>query len=111
MNFYATYGQSEVDTTGTTFISGLQFVDFLYADKIMSHQVTLEQEGRLDIIAYAWYGDSTLWRYIYWYNQQSEYYPQGILDPINDVIAGMILLIPIVLSSVFIQPYTYEGTD
>lgn len=52
----------------------------------MQYTVENKYEGRLDLIAYAFYGEPKLWWVIGQYN--------NILDPISEIIAGRVLLIP-----------------
>jgi hypothetical protein len=53
----------------------------------LEYVVENKYEGRLDLIAYAFYGDPKLWWIIGQYN--------NILDPITEIVPGRILTIPI----------------
>jgi len=53
----------------------------------LRYVVENKYEGRLDLLAYAFYGDPKLWWLIGQYN--------NILDPITEIIPGTVLIIPI----------------
>lgn len=53
----------------------------------LQYTVENKYEGRLDLIAYAFYDDPKLWWVIAQFN--------NILDPITEVVPGAVLIIPI----------------
>lgn len=53
----------------------------------LRYVVENKYEGRLDLIAYAFYGDPKLWWIIGQFN--------NILDPITEIVPGAVLIIPI----------------
>lgn len=103
MRRYSEFGQV-IETTAGKLVSGLPFVDLLYTGKLVYHSVSVHEQGRLDLIAYKYLKDFSLWPLIAWYN--------GIIDPLSDIKVGCVLAIPIdIVSSLReLLPFTYRGS-
>ena len=100
MKRYSQYSKT-VTINGQPAQSGLPFVDLLYqGGKIVFHEVTEQEEGRLDRIAYIYFGDWTQWVILAWFN--------NISDPLS-IQAGDIIEIPLnsINQNTDIIPFTY----
>lgn len=86
------------------YLSGLPFLDLLYDGRVVFHKVANNEQGRLDLIAFKYLQDSSLWFYIALYN--------NVIDPIGGVTTGMDLAIPIdVITANEVRPFTYLNHD
>jgi hypothetical protein len=104
MDRYSKLAQ-QVDADGVKFVSGLQYVDFLYSGRIIYHTVEESEVGRLDLIAYKCQAlkDPSLWYVIALLN--------GIFDPLS-VQAGDQLIVPVdPVSLSDFEPFTYVGAN
>lgn len=102
MNRYDTYSKIFTSEDGTSYASGLPFMDFQYSGRIVYHKVTESEENRLDLIAFKYptIADPTMWYAIALIN--------SIKDPL-DVPAGTELAIPIdVNTKANFIPFTYK---
>ena len=119
---YSTHSIPLLTDDGTKFLSGLPFVEFEYNGPEKLHEVTINEIGRPDLIAWRELNDVSLWPYILWYND--------IIDPLvglNNVVVqldqqglpmrdleGNVVLIPNVISipldvnSFIIIPRAYQ---
>jgi nucleoid-associated protein YgaU len=80
---YVSGGETEVNSTRLEWWERIQFeVD----PSDMRYTVDIKTEGRLDLIAAAFLGDSHLWWLIAQYN--------AILDPFSEITIGRVLRIP-----------------
>ena len=82
---------------------GLCFAQIYYSGKIMVHTVSEDEKYRLDIIAWKYLNEPSMWRFIAGFN--------NLFDPIGEVLPQKTLFIPtsnVDLTSVFI-PNTYLG--
>jgi hypothetical protein len=103
MNRYDQFSETLTDANGTTYSSGLAFLDFLYDGPVEYHQVQKNEVGRLDLISYIWFnGDHTMAYVIGWFN--------SIRDPFTEVAEGCILAIPTGVVTNII-PFTYANLD
>ena len=103
MKRYAQYSQI-INVCNQPVQAGLSYVDLLYqGGKIVFHEVTEQESGRLDLIAYKYFSDWTVWPLIAWYN--------GLLDPILGCQMGTILEIPLnsINQQTDIISTTYQG--
>ena len=101
MKRYSQYSKT-VTINGQPAQSGLPFVDLLYqGGKIVFHEVTEQEQGRLDRIAYIYYSDWTLWYILALFN--------NIMDPLS-IQAGDIIEIPLnsVNQTTDLIPFTYN---
>ncbi len=88
---------------GQSIRPGLQFADFYFDGEVKYHQVLENERGALDLIAYQWYKDCSLYWVIAIFN--------NIIDPLS-VKPGDILAIPQgPISTKNIQPFTYPGVN
>lgn len=103
MNRYSELSQTLTDSNGVKYKSGLPFVDFLYEGAVAFHRVQSNEAGRLDLIAYQWYQDVSLYWVIALFN--------NIKDPLTEVKVGDDLAIPKgpITTRNFV-PRTYGGT-
>ncbi len=87
--------------------SGLPFVDFIYAGAEMSHVVQVNEQYRLDLIAYKYLLDYRAWPILFWYNNPP------LIDPIGDVLPQVELFIPtdIVTLAANVIAFTYLGVE
>jgi len=98
---YSQFSITLTDANGNAVPSGLAFADFLYSGRIVYHSVLQSERGRLDLIAYKYLKDNSLWPYIGWFN--------NIRDPIKDVCLGKELAIPVdVISPNMLIPFAYQ---
>jgi hypothetical protein len=99
---YSQYSQTLTDPTGVKYLSGLPFLEFLYSGRVQFHKVRQGEVGRLDIIAYAFFGDPTYWYPIAIFN--------NLFDPMS-IDYGDELAIPIDLpAGADFVPFTYEDS-
>lgn len=70
---------------GKSFYETRRNIDIRESTNDFVHEVSLGEEGRLDLIAYRYYKNPTLWWVIAYFN--------NILDPF-EIPAGMVLKIP-----------------
>jgi hypothetical protein len=100
LNRYSQFSVT-ISPGGVPASSGLPYADFMYTGGVQWHIVSNEEVGRLDLIAWKWFGDFSFWYYIALFN--------GIIDPIGDVISGAEIAIPVdaKASLPIIKPFTY----
>ena len=80
---YVVGGQTEVNSTR---LEWWERATFKQDDSDVRYLIDKKTEGRLDLIAAAFLGDSHLWWFIAQYN--------SILDPYSEIVPGKILRIP-----------------
>lgn len=102
---YSSYSQKIESTDKGTVLSGLPYLDMLYTGKEVWHTVKQNEQYRLDLIAYKYLRDPSLWYVIAQYN--------GIQDPIAEVITGRDIAIPVTPLKAIgaMRPFTYRGTE
>jgi len=82
---------------------GLPFATLYYSGKVMVHTVQKNESYRLDLIAWKYLDDVSMWRVIADYN--------SIKDPIKEIVPSKVLFIPtspIDFSSSYV-PASYTG--
>jgi hypothetical protein len=104
MQRYSQFAQPLTTDDGSTVMSGLPYLELQYDGNVQFYEVQPQEAGRLDIIAYKFFQDSSLWPLIAWYN--------NLIDPMEECQPGVILNIPIttINQGQDIIPFTYEGT-
>ncbi len=85
------YRKTRVYSDGTVLPGTLRFgvwraPAFTVTDQTQRHTVTSKDVGQMDLIAYTYYGDESLWWVIAWANR--------IKNPITDMFVGQQLVIP-----------------
>lgn len=75
-----------MDDNGDTFFETYNFHEFKYNTDDSYHEVTSGEEGRLDLIAFQYYGQPQFW----WVIAEAN----DIVLPMRDVFAGLVLRIP-----------------
>jgi hypothetical protein len=83
-NRYSSNGIMLQTDDGTPYLSGLPFVEFEYSGPVKLHEVSINEIGRPDLIAWKRLKDVSLWPYILWFN--------NITDPLvelNNVVIQM----------------------
>jgi len=78
--------QIAVDVKGNRFFTTRSLINFKSSPKDRVHEVKPGEQNRLDLIAYKYYNNPTLWWVIT--------YANNILDPMLDVEVGDSLVIP-----------------
>lgn len=75
-----------VDENGNVFYETYEVRVIPYSEGDIYHEVTAGEEGRLDLLAFDYYGNPALW----WIIAEAN----DIVVPIKDVYAGLVLRVP-----------------
>jgi hypothetical protein len=102
LNRYEKFGQTAT-VNGVKFTGGISYLDLLYSGQQVWHEISPDEAGRPDLIAYKFFGDFSLWPYLCWFN--------GIFDPIQGLQPGDVISIPTspINPSTDVIPNTYPG--
>jgi len=105
MRRYEQLAKRMTSKDGTTYLGGLPFADFQYDGPEEVHKVRSTEVGRLDIIAYIYFGDCSYSYFIKLYN--------GIKDSLTEVTLNRLIYIPIGIKKQTpkIFPHTYLNRD
>ena len=94
-------------TDGSTYESGLPFLEIQYTGRIKMHKVELHEVGRPDVIAWKELKDADLWWVVLKHNMQN-----GIIEKVNDCTmglkVGMVLEMPIDFTMNMVLPFMYK---
>lgn len=103
IKWYQKFAQKPFTAQNGTDCLGMPFSNLYYSGKIMVHTVSMEERYRLDIIAWKYLLNPTMWRVIADFN--------SIFDPIGEILPQKTLFIPtgqLDLSTAYV-PNTYLG--
>ena len=105
IKWYEKFAPKPTTTANGVDVLGLPFANFYYSGKIMVHIVQYDERHRLDLIAWKYLNNFSMWRLIADFN--------SIFDPIGDIVPQKTLFIPtsqVDLSTAYV-PNTYVGAQ